>query len=86
MLLDNAVSHGETQTITLCFCGKEGLKYFLLYLLINTYVCTYSCKGNESACAYDRVVAIEQRFNFKMDLIDSQWELAATGHCTFLTR
>jgi hypothetical protein len=63
MLFDKAISHGKTQTITLCFCGKEGLKYFLLYLLIDTYVCTYCCKGNEGACAYNRVVAIEQRFN-----------------------
>jgi gluconate 2-dehydrogenase gamma chain len=52
MLLDNMVSHGETQVITLCLSGEEGLKYFLLYLLINTYVCTCCCKGNESACAF----------------------------------
>jgi len=45
LLLDNAVSYGKIQTITLCFCGKEGLKYFLFYLLINTYVCTCRSKG-----------------------------------------
>ena len=70
MLFDNAVSYGEAQTITIYLCGKEGLKYFLLDLLINTSVCI--CKGNEGACAYDRVVAIEQRFNFIIDLVDSQ--------------
>jgi len=72
MLLENAVSYGETQAITNIFCGKEGLKYFLLYLFINTYVCISSNKGNEIACAYDRVVGTEQGFNFKIDLIDNQ--------------
>ena len=72
MLLENAVSYGETQIITNFLCDKEGLEYPLLDLPINTYVCTSSCKRNEIACAYDRVIGIEQGFNFKIGVVDSQ--------------
>src|SRR5664279_3893286 len=62
---------------------KKGSSIFSFIFSSTHMYCTYCCKGNKGACAYNRVVAIEQRFNFKMDLIDLQWEPAATGHCIY---
>ena len=70
MLFDNAVRYGENRTLTLITRYIEWLKYFFFNLLINNYAVI--CKGNESTCTQHRIVAIEKRFDFKIDPVDTQ--------------